>query len=183
MALTIHRMSPGWLLLMGLSVALSGCMSNDMNDLRAFVEQVKARPAPEIEPLPEIKHVETYIYEARGRRDPFSPGMGMGEQEDEAISSTSGLRPDPNRRKEELEQFPLDTLRMVGILEQEKEIWALIKSRDGVIHRVQPGNFIGQNHGQITQIAEEKIDLTEIVPDGRGGYQERQASIGLAGGK
>ncbi|MBF0256535.1 MAG: pilus assembly protein PilP [Gammaproteobacteria bacterium] len=176
--------TPGRLLLIGAAaLSLAGCLGGDMHDLRAYVAEVKARPAPEIEPLPEIKHVEGFIYSARDRRDPFSPDMGMGQEKAEEVSGGTGLRPDPNRRKEELEQFPLDTLRMVGTLDQKTQVWALIKSQDGVIHRVQPGNYLGQNHGQISQIGEEKIDLTEIVSDGRGGYQERQASIGLAGGE
>lgn len=182
---TTYAKLPAWLGLALLSLSLSACMdlSKDMNDLHSHIAEVKARPAPEIEPLPEIKHIEGFIYSANGRRDPFSPDMGMGNEEEQAAASTNGLRPDFNRPKEELEQFPLDTLRMVGILEQKQQSWALVKSQDGVIHRVQPGNYLGQNHGQINQVSEDKIDLTEIVTDGRGGYQERQASIALVGGE
>ncbi|MEO5344501.1 MAG: pilus assembly protein PilP [Gammaproteobacteria bacterium SHHR-1] len=178
----LAQRAPARLAIVLLSLGLSACMGQDMNDLHSYIAEVKARPAPEIEPLPEIKHIEGFIYNANGRRDPFSPAMGMGNEEEQAAASGNGLRPDFDRRKEELEQFPLDTLRMVGILEQKEQTWALIKSQDGVIHRVQPGNYLGQNHGQINQITEDKIDLTEIVPDGRGGYQERQASIALVGG-
>jgi type IV pilus assembly protein PilP len=177
--MTQYNKAPAWVAISLLTLSLSACLNNSMTDLQAFIAEVKARPSPEIEPLPEIKHIEAFIYADNGRRDPFSPDMGMEDEVAETISSTTGLKPDPLRRKEELEQFPLDTLRMVGSLDQKNNTWALVKSQDGVIHRVQPGNYLGQNHGQISQISEEKIDLTEIVSDGRGGYQERQASIAL----
>lgn len=181
--MTEYQRAPAWAAISLLTLSLSACLGNNMSDLQAFIAEVKARPAQEIEPLPEIKHVESFIYSDRGRRDPFSPAMGMEDEVAESVATTDPrlLKRLQRQRKEELEQFPLDTLRMVGTLDQKKSTWALVKSQDGVIHRVQPGNYLGQSYGQITQISEEKIDLTEIVSDGRGGYQERQASLGLAG--
>ncbi len=88
--------------------------------------------------------------------------------------------PDFNRRKEELEGFSLDALRMVGTLEQLETTWALIQTQDKTIYRVKAGNYVGRNHGQITRISESGIDLTEIIADGQGGYRERQASLALA---
>jgi type IV pilus assembly protein PilP len=98
----------------------------------------------------------------------------------QAVAGT-GPRPDPNRRREELEQFPLDTLRMVGILEQNNEIWGLVQSKEKTIYRVQPDNYMGQNHGKINRITEDQIELTELIPDGIGGYIERRATLALAG--
>jgi type IV pilus assembly protein PilP len=160
--------------------SLTGCIGNDMTDLHNYLAEIKGRPPKNIEPLPQIKHIETFVYDDRGRRNPFSADFGQ-EEIGEKTTKGTGPQPDLTRRKEELEQFPLDTLRMVGTLEQEKSTWALVKSQDGVIHRVQPGNFMGLNHGQITHIAEEKIELTEIVPSGDGNYQERQATVALGG--
>ena len=163
-----------------ITLSISGCIGNDMGDLQRYIDEVKARQPRAIEPLPKIQQVESYIYESKGRRDPFSSTFGEEEFAEKTVSG-GGLRPDPLRRKEELEQFPLDTLRMVGTLKQNDKTWALVKSQDGVIHRVQPGNHAGLNHGQITHIAEQKIELTEIVPDGQGNYQERQAVLSLGG--
>ncbi len=92
----------------------------------------------------------------------------------------SGIRPDVNRPREALEEYPLDSLRMVGTLEQGGQMWALVRAEDGTIHRVQPGNYVGQNYGRITRITESKIELVEIVPDGLGGWMERPATLALS---
>ena len=89
-----------------------------------------------------------------------------------------GVRPDPNRRKEELEAFSLDQLRMVGTLEQDEQTWGLVKTSDGTIHRVAPGNYMGQNDGRITRISEDKIELIELVPTGSG-FLEKEAAVAL----
>lgn len=161
-------------------LGLSACVAKEKDNLGAYIAEVKARPAAEITPLPQFKHVESFIYSIKGRRDPFNPDMGIESEMAESTSSTTSLKPDFNRHKEELEQFPLDTLRMVGTLGKEQHSWGLIKAQNGTIYRVKPGNYLGQSHGQITQVFEDKIDLTEIVSDGRGGYQERQASLALS---
>jgi len=157
---------------------LTGCVNKDMSDLHQFVEEVRSRPASGIEPIPEIKQVTGFVYLANDRRDPFT------RQEDEAVATEAvlddGIRPDPNRRKEELEAYSLDSLRMVGTLEQDEQTWGLLKTSDGTIHRVAPGNYIGQNDGKITRISEEKIELIELVPTGSG-FLEKEAAVALGG--
>lgn len=157
---------------------LAGCVNQDMSDLRDYVSEVKSRPASGIEPIPEVKQVIGFVYTAKGRRDPFT------RQTDDAVTSEAvlddGIRPDPNRRKEELEAYSLDTLRMVGTLEQDEETWGLLKTSDGTIHRVAPGNYIGLHDGKITRISEEKIELIELVPTGSG-FLEKEAAVALGG--
>jgi type IV pilus assembly protein PilP len=157
---------------------LAGCGGNDLSDLQAYVDQVKGREPGQIEPLPEIKQIETFVYQAGERREPFS--LPNGEIDEDVAERGSGIAPDPLRRKEELEQFPLDSLRMVGTLDLHDTEWGLVLVQDGTLFRVKAGNYMGQNHGQITRIAEDKIELTEIVPDGAGGWQERQAAVALS---
>ena len=155
---------------------LAGCASQDMSDLQDFVEEVKARPASGIEPIPEVKQVVGFVYMPKNRRDPFTR-----QEDDTAVTETildNGVRPDPNRRKEELESYSLDTLRMVGTLEQEEDRWGLVKTSDGTIHRVAPGNYMGQNDGRITRVSEDKIELIELVPTGSG-FLEKEAAIAL----
>jgi type IV pilus assembly protein PilP len=172
-------MSRTWCLVAVSALALAGCADTSMKDLKSFVEEVKARPAGPIKPVPEFKPVETYTYQAGGRRSPFV-AQQADEESAQPVAGT-GVRPDPNRRREELEQFPLDTLRMVGVLEQGKETWGLVQSKEATIYRVQPGNYVGQNHGKISRITEEQIELTELIPDGIGGFIERNATLALAG--
>ena len=155
---------------------LAGCANKDMADLRDYVAEVKARPPSGIEPIPEVKQVIGFVYAAKNRRDPFTP------QEDETAATETaldnGIRPDPNRRKEELESFALDSLRMVGTLEQEDQTWGLVKTKEGTIHRVAAGNYLGQNDGRITRISEDKIELIELVPTGSG-FLEKEAAVAL----
>ena len=91
----------------------------------------------------------------------------------------AGVRPDVKRPREFLEQFPLDTMRMVGTLALQGRNYGLVQGKDGLVHRVLPGNFVGQNDGKIVGIAPTKISIIEIIPDGLGGYIERPAALAL----
>ncbi len=158
---------------------LGGCAaSTDTSDLERFVEQARARKAAPIEPLPEFKPYETFLYEAYDLRSPFTPSS----TDLTAVASQQGdqgVRPDLNRPREPLEEYALESLRMVGTLEKDGRRWALIQTPDGTIHRVTIGNYIGQNNGRIVGITEFGVELKEIVPDGLGGWQERETTLAL----
>lgn len=158
---------------------LAGC-STDKSDLEQFVAAEKAkRPGP-IEPLPQIKPYETFTYQAQDVRSPFVPDSATGPAAGQgAAGSGSGIQPDFNRNKEYLEQFPLDALAMVGTITSGGEAYALVSDPDGSVHRVQVGNYLGQNHGKIIEISETEIKVNEIVPDGLGGWMEHKAAIAL----
>jgi type IV pilus assembly protein PilP len=166
-------------LLTALMTALltSGCGGSGMDELNDYVEKVKQRSPGPLEPLPEIPQVDTYVYDPGNRRDPFA----MDDRTAQAAMprQSDGIAPDPLRRKEELEQFSLDSLRMVGTLEQNETRWGLVVTPDGILHRVRVGNYLGQQNGQITRISPEGIQLTEIVTDGPGVWRERESSIAL----
>jgi type IV pilus assembly protein PilP len=156
---------------------LAGCSQQGMQDLEQYVAEVKARPPTPIDPIPQITQAETFLYIGDDRRDPFAP---TEEIEDVLTGPTEeGPRPDPHRRKEELEAFPLDSLKMVGTLDRDGQKWGLVKTPDGTIHRVKAGNYLGQNDGRIVSIEDERINIVELIPNGRGGYLERQASLAL----
>jgi len=158
-------------------LALGGCAQN-MQDLHDYLAQVKARAPTPIDPIPQIKQAETFLYVADARRSPFTPSTAS-----ELVTATTvrgdGPRPDPNRRREELEGYPLDTLKMVGTLKKQSNYWGLVQTRDRMIHRVEAGNYLGENYGRILDINEDRINLRELVQDGAGGYLERQASLAL----
>ena len=90
------------------------------------------------------------------------------------------MRPSTRRNREFLEGFSLDTLKMVGTFKVGSSFYGLVQSKDGLVHKVQPGNYLGQNDGKVTEITGGKISLVEIIPDGLGGYIERPASLALA---
>jgi type IV pilus assembly protein PilP len=158
-------------------VAMLSACGGGTQDLEEYVAKVKQREAAPIEPLPEIKQVATYAYEPGDRRDPFVMDI---RGEDLAQPTPVGtIAPDPLRHKEELEQYTLDSLRMVGTLAQAGANWALVRSPEGVVHKVRVGNYMGQNHGQVIRIDEGQIQITEIVNDGGTEWRERQASVAL----
>jgi len=152
-----------------LTTGLTACSSAD-DELARFIEDTKKEPGGRVEPLPELKPYESYAYESSGLRSPFMPGGSGGGP---------GLRPDSRRNREFLEQFSLDTLRMVGTLRMADRTYGLVKTKDGLVHRVLPGNYMGQSDGRVTEISPSKISVVEIVPDGLGGYMERPASLAL----
>lgn len=163
-----------------LAGTLAGCAGEDMSDLRSYVKKVEARKGGRIEPLPEFKTYENYAYATAGRRDPFQPIAEPSPMEEQGQAEGPGITPDLNRRKETLEGFPLDALDFVGHMQRDGEEWALITDPEGLVHRVQVGNYLGQNHGEIHTITETKVMLTEIVPDGSGGWVEREAALALS---
>ena len=164
------------LLLAFAAASLAACGA-DMDDLDSYLNEVKARPGGRIEPLPDITPYEvfTYVADAEGLRSPFVPDTPQA-----AGPAAGGASPDPDRPAEFLESFPLDTLRMVGTLDINQTVYGLVQTSDGLIHRVVPGNYLGQNDGRITEITESEIVLVEIISDGIGGYIERDAAIGLS---
>ncbi len=157
-------------------VGLTAC-DRDMSDLEQYVEKTKARPGGRIEPLPPVKEYRLYRYVADGRRSPFTPTQPATA--DGGENSGTDLI-DSNRNREILEQYPLDTMRMVGSLTLAGKDYALVQSSDGIIHRVVAGNYMGQNHGRVVTISDSEISLTEVVPNGMGGYMQRQAAVALS---
>lgn len=160
-------------LMLSLSACGRGITSTpgDAPNLEKWIADVRARPAPPLEPLPVMQQFETFEYAAQSLRDPFS----------DAWSNTDGggLRPDPDRRKETLEQYPLDSLDMVGTIGGGANLIALVMAPDKVTYRVRPGAYLGQSDGRITGVQEDRIELVELVPDGAGGWLERPAAIAL----
>lgn len=168
-----HVMKIKALLICAAAALGAGC-SSGIGDLEAYVAEVKQRPAPPLDALPVMQQFETFEYAAQDMRDPFSIPS------DEQISAAGlGPRPDPERRKETLESFPLDGLDMMGTLGAGDGLVGLIMDPDQVVHRVTAGNYLGQNDGRITAIYEDKIELVELVPDGAGGWIERRADVAL----
>ena len=155
-----------------------GACSQDVSDLQTFISETKSKHVGSVKPIPQFKPYESFSYSAAELRDPF---VATIDPEDDDGLKTSLLNPDSTRPRQPLEVFPLDTLSMVGILEQNEQLWGLIKDPQNVVHRVQIGNYMGQSEGRIIEINESAIFLVEIVPDGIGGYVERDASIAIGG--
>ena len=163
-----------------LAVLLTGCQS-DQDDLSRYISDVKARPAPPIPPIPPVRTYTPYVYEGLTGRDPFRQSTSEGSDEVANRNTGSGPRPDLQRTREYLERFELDTLMMVGTFSKESSDWALIRDPDGTVHRVAVGNYLGKNHGKVSSISPDEVELSEFIADGAGGWLVRDASIALGG--
>lgn len=152
---------------------LTACGGDAYEDLKQFVKASDNLPRGRIEALPEVRPYEPVAYNAFDLSDPFRP------RKVEQSKGAGGLAPDMNRRKEALEAYPLDNLRMVGTLEQGRGIFALVRTPENTLYRVSQGNYLGQNFGFITQITDSSVTLKEIVQDGTGDWSERVSTLQL----
>ncbi|MDP2707124.1 MAG: pilus assembly protein PilP [Burkholderiales bacterium] len=156
-------------------LGLASCGGEQHSDLRQFVKDSDNLPHSPIPPLPDVKPYEPFAYDAYDLVDPFKPR----KIEPPKKAAGGGLQPDVSRRREPLEAYPIENLRMVGTLQQGKTNYALVKSPDNNLFRVKPGNYLGQNFGLITAISESTIKLKEIVQDNTGDWAERESTLML----
>ena len=167
-------------------IIVSGCVSSDMSDLMSWKDEVLGRSGGRIEPLPEIRPYEAYSYKAaaEGLRDPFQAFYQQRVEADKKVDQNAGLTAEMerelrNRNREELEKYELDSLKMVGTMNNDGNNWGIIQDPDGNVTRVKVGNYIGRNIGKIVNIFEDRIELREIVQNDQGRWEERPAAIAL----
>ena len=163
-------------LLLFTSLLLSACANEEFQDLRDFVKETSSGMRGKVDPTPEIKPYEPFVYDnSIGLPDPFKPRKPEAKSGD-----LPGLnQPDMKRRREALEELPLESLKMVGFLYRDKVGHAIVRSSDGKLHRVKTGNYLGSNFGQIISVTETEVKIKEIVQDSAGDWTERISSLPL----
>lgn len=155
-------------------LGLAACGGEEHQDLRQWMKESTKDFKGKIPPLPAIKQFPSLAYEAADLADPYS----AAKIEPERKLGGGGIKPDLDRRKEPLESYPLESLKMVGTLMRGKMTHALIQA-DRNLHQVKIGNYMGQNFGIITDINETEVKLKELVPDSLGDYTERTSTLQL----
>ena len=177
MSINLTRVAAHLILVISV-LTLAGCGS-DMADLSRYVNEVKQRPADPIELIPPVATYTPHIYSSSSERNPFLPTTTDDAVETVEGLETEGPKPDPNRTKEYLEQYSLDTLTLVGNLSKDGTDWSLVRDPDGVIHRVASGNYLGKNHGHVTAVHPGRMELSELIPTGSGGWRLRDTAMAL----
>ena len=169
-------------LAMALGLFLTACGGGEHQDLREELKKLTADLRGKVNPLPVVKPYEPVAYKASDLPDPF--GSSKIELVTKAASSGGGLKPDLNRPKEPLEAYPLESVKVVGMLQQAKQTFALVRA-DTTVYRVKVGNYMGQNFGLVTGITDSQIQLRELVQDASGDWTERVSTLQLqeAGGR
>jgi type IV pilus assembly protein PilP len=161
-------------------VLMLGCDSDDSQSLEAYIEQVKARPKQPLAALPALEVADDFVFKADGLRDPFQLPEKRNQSKSVDTPIANGIQPDLRRKKEVLETYALDGLKMVGTLSNQTGLWALVRAQDASIHRVKTGNHLGLNDGHVVRISKDKIEVMEIVPDKPGTWREQLAVLILA---
>lgn len=162
-------------------LALAGC-GDSHEELRAWMEQQKASTPLLKDKLQEPKRFQPFRYEGAAMVDPFSP-VKIRLASDQPVESArpTGPKPDMSRRREPLESFPLDIIRMVGHLTSAGQAFALLQV-DAVVYQVKVGNYVGPNFGRIVRVTENEVTVREVVQDGVGDWAERENALRLAEG-
>ncbi|MDH5230180.1 MAG: pilus assembly protein PilP [Gammaproteobacteria bacterium] len=165
------------LLVISLIVLLSACGGDRLDDLKNYVAETRENLKGQVQPVPDATVYQSYQYSVAKRRDPFKPSVTMVKAATK--NTVAKKQPNEGRNKEELEKYNLESLAMVGVLNRKGHVWAIIKAPDSTIHHVRQGNYIGQQHGKITDITDSEILVNETVVDGLGRWVERPNKLSL----
>lgn len=169
------------LLMAAAACALAAGCSSDQSELRAWMQEVRASTTPIRERIEEPKRFAPFRYDDEAQVDPFSPQKLAVVLEGPQRAGSGGLKPDLDRRREALEAFPLDTIRMVGHLANGRRNHALLQV-DSTVYQARVGNYAGQNFGVITRIDESEVQLQELVQDAAGDWVRRESTLRLQDG-
>ena len=158
------------------------------DDLKSWIDNIKAKPPGRIEPMPDVKVYQPYDYSSASLRSPFAAMQPELEAQLQSLHEgcNNSIKPDINRRREDLERYSLDSMEMVGTLKQPGREWGLIRMTAGPITgnvvKVQAGEYLGIHHGRINSISSQQIEITTLVPDSRGCWEQRAVYLTLADG-
>lgn len=166
------------LLILPFVLGLNGCSDGGVHEVQAWMDEVKRESRVSVPKLSEPKKFTPFIYTAKNEVDPYNPSKLAVALAKAKASSNSGFKPDLERRREPLESYPLDNLKMVGTLQKAGMSYALLQA-DKTLFQAKVGNYVGQNLGMITKITETEVDIKEIVQDAAGDWVERKAKLEL----
>ncbi len=164
----------------GLALLLAACAQPPEEEIRLWMDEQKHSIQPRVEPVAAPKRFVAQSYGGESALSPFNAEKLFNALRSEVASGndSSLLRPELNRRKEPLEFVPLDSMTMVGLLDQDRRRVALLRV-DKLLYQVGVGEYLGQNYGRITRITDHGLTLREIVQDAAGDWVERQAVLQL----
>lgn len=169
----------------GLAVLLlTGCWGEEHSDLRQWVSTQKATVKPRIQPLKEPLVFTPQAYTETSGMDPFNMlklTQVLSRESAQNSANMALLLAEQNRRKEELEGYPVDSMAMVGSMRKDGQDTALLRVNN-LIYQVKTGAYLGQNYGRIVNIGEHSIKLREVVQDATGDWVERMTTLDLQEG-
>lgn len=156
---------------------LAACGGEEHQDIKDWMADVSKDMHGRVQPIPEIKPFPIISYDAGDLPEPFSASKVVPERR----TGAGGIQPDFDRPREPLEAYPLESLKMVGVVRKNKVLHALIQI-DSTVYQVRPGNHMGQNFGVITTVSDVQVSIKELVQDPSGqtaDWVERIATLQL----
>ena len=158
--------------------ALAGCGDNGVAEVRQWMDETRRQARVVIPKLSEPKKFTPFVYAGKEAVDPFSPMKLTVALAKQRSSAGNALKPNLERRREPLEAYPLDTLKMVGTLRKAGLSYALLQA-DKSLFQVKVGNYIGPNFGMVNKITDSEVEFREVVQDASGDWVERNAKLEL----
>ncbi len=167
-------------LIMVIALVLSGCnKKSGTADLRSFTKNAYKDRQPQIEPLPALKPVAVFIYKASNQKDPFNRANLKIQKPRQDNTGGGAEGPDLTRRKEPLEAYPTDALKMVGVMAQNGINWAIVRAPDKTVHRVTEGNYLGRNYGEIIRLKGNRMQVQELIKNPIGKWEKKVIKLVL----
>jgi len=167
--------------LLGATV-LTGCSDSDVAEVNSWMDGVQKSTKVSVVPISEPKTFVPFAYGVREEIAPFDPNKLLAELARAAASSNSQFKPDLGRRKEFLESFPIDSMKMIGTINKAGASYGLIQI-DRNVYQVRVGARLGQNFGLVTGVADSAISIKETVQDAGGDWVERLSKLELQDSK
>jgi len=161
-----------------LSCLLFSCVEAETDDLNTFVIDTKSKVYPINDEIPTLKKIDTVNFTESETRSPFSQPQ-VETKANIRDMPKSCPQPDLDRKKQALESFPIESMKMRGTLLLDGQLWALIQVAGNEVHKVKPGYYLGTSYGKVIKVSSNKIDLLELAPDRNGCWKERITQIDL----
>jgi type IV pilus assembly protein PilP len=160
---------------------LLGCAAEEHQDLREWMRAEAKGMKGKVAPLPEITAFPVVAYETTALTSPFASGKIVTM---EAIADKAA--PDRSRPQQPLEIFPIEDLKVVGVITAGAVPYALIQTPPpNKPKHVRVGEYMGRSYGRITAITKDGVTVLETVRDANGAWvpQERQLRVPKEGGR
>ena len=156
---------------------VAGCGGvSEVSELENFIEAVQATQQVREDRPPVFGKPQAFTYRPDGRRSPFQPSSAWAAHD---RGDTAAVVPDLDRSRRYLRHSPLDRLEMVGTLTRGDARFGLVRGGAGAVHRVAPGDLLGEEGARVQSIEPLAIQLVEALPDGAGAPVVRSRTISL----
>jgi Tfp pilus assembly protein PilP len=152
------------------AVIIAGCTGKNQPAPKPAVSKPKASAAAATGAAkPEEKvEQEVYMYDARGRRDPFMSLVVVAKQ-----------RPNVKKNANPIENYDVSEIKLSAILWDRKQYYALITLPDNKSYTIKTGMTLGLYGGKVQDITRDSVLIRERIKDYRGRLKTKNTLLKL----